>query len=55
MKRSLCMVLILMFISSVSAEVRLPSVLGSNMVLQRNTQVNFWGQARPVNSIRIET
>ncbi len=37
------------------AEVKLPAVLGSNMVLQRNTQVNFWGQATPNSTVRIAT
>ncbi len=36
------------------AEVRLPAVIGSNMVLQRETQVPVWGWARPGETIRIQ-
>ena len=32
---------------SASAKVELPSVMGSNMVLQRDTEVNIWGKAKP--------
>lgn len=31
---------------SVSAKVSLPSLVGDNMVLQRNTSVNVWGKAK---------
>lgn len=30
-----------------SAKVELPAVMGSNMVLQRDTEVNIWGKAKP--------
>lgn len=30
-----------------SAKVELPSIMGSNMVLQRDTDVNIWGKAKP--------
>ena len=55
MKRFLCCVLTLMMGAQVSAEVRLPAVLGSNMVLQRNTEVNFWGEATPRSRVQIVT
>lgn len=47
MKRLLLVALALIVSAQVSAEVKLPAVLGSNMVLQRNAQVNFWGEAAP--------
>jgi sialate O-acetylesterase len=44
---SLAVLLLGMFIAvtEVSAEVRLPKVIGSNMVLQRDREVNIWGWA----------
>ena len=38
----------------VSAEVRLPSVIGSHMVLQQNSTVNFWGWSNPSEQIKIK-
>lgn len=40
---------------AISAEVKLPSVLGSNMVLQRNTEVNLWGTADADKTVTVET
>ena len=37
--------LILCFSFIADARVGLPSILGDNMVLQRNTEVNLWGSA----------
>lgn len=37
------------------AEVRLPSILGNNMVLQRNTEVNLWGSAAAGKTVTVET
>ncbi len=38
-----------------NAEVKLPAIVSSNMVLQRNTTVVLWGWANPNESITIET
>jgi len=38
----------------VMAEVRLPAIVSSNMVLQRNTIVNIWGWANPHEKISIK-
>ena len=38
---------------AVQAKVTLPSILGSNMVLQRNTEVNLWGTAEPDKKVTI--
>ena len=35
------------------ADLKLPSILGSHMVLQQNTQVNIWGWANPGERIEI--
>ena len=38
-----------------TAEVRLPAVLGDNMVLQRNSEVNLWGWAKPHKTVKVKT
>ncbi|MFO7672547.1 MAG: sialate O-acetylesterase [Lutibacter sp.] len=43
----------LTFLHSVNAEVKLPAIVSSNMVLQRNTTVNLWGWASPNEKITI--
>ncbi|MDE7126362.1 MAG: sialate O-acetylesterase [Bacteroidales bacterium] len=37
------------------AEIRLPSILGSNMVLQRNVDVNLWGTASAGKTVTAKT
>src|SRR5690606_13044892 len=37
------------------ADIRLPHLLGNNMVLQRNSQVKLWGWATPGEVVRITT
>ena len=37
----------------VKAEVKLPSVLSDNMLLQQNTTVNIWGKANPSEKISV--
>jgi sialate O-acetylesterase len=39
--------------SSVTFE--LPSIIGDNMILQRNTEVNLWGKASPHQKVQITT
>lgn len=38
-----------------SAEVKLPAIFGSNMVLQRNSEVSIWGTANPRSTVSITT
>jgi len=40
---------------ALGADLRLPSILGSHMVLQQNTLVNIWGWARPGASVKVNT
>ena len=47
MKRFFLAAVVLLLAVQAEAEVKLPALLGSNMVLQRNTEVNFWGEASP--------
>lgn len=39
-------VLLLVFAGAVRAEVRLPAIIGDNMVLQQGTKVRIWGNAK---------
>ncbi len=41
--------------SSLFADVKLQSVFGDNMVLQRNTSANFWGTASPGEKVAISS
>lgn len=43
-----------LFIQSIKAEVKLPAIVSSNMVLQRNTTVVLWGWADAHEKISIE-
>ncbi|MCG2459372.1 sialate O-acetylesterase [Flavobacteriaceae bacterium F89] len=51
---SLVAAFILLFISAVQAEVKLPAIVSSNMVLQRNTTIQIWGWADPNERIFLE-
>ena len=44
----------LLFIEAVNAEVKLPAIVSSNMVLQRNTTIQLWGWADAKEKISIE-
>lgn len=57
MKRSIFPLLaavLLLTGQSVLAELKLPALISSNMVLQRNTQVVLWGWAEPGEEITLE-
>lgn len=55
MKRIVFLAIALLLSATAVAKVKLPAVLGDNMVLQRNTEVNFWGWADADAKIRITT
>ncbi|MGM9764573.1 MAG: sialate O-acetylesterase [Candidatus Cryptobacteroides sp.] len=40
-------------IFSLNAEVRLPHIIGDNMVLQRETEVKLWGTAKPGHKVTV--
>ena len=40
-------------LTAAQAKVVLPSILGNDMVLQRNTEVNLWGEAEPNKKVTI--
>lgn len=49
-------ILFLLLTASIShAKIKLPAVVSSNMVLQRNTTINLWGWADPHEKISIST
>lgn len=52
-KKILLLFLILSVKLSVSAQVKLPALVGDNMVLQQNAKVNLWGWASPNEKINI--
>src|SRR5690554_583191 len=45
----------LLFLSSLKAEVKLPAIVSSNMVLQRNATIVLWGWADAKEKITITT
>ena len=52
---SLFATICLLFTQSIYAEIKLPAIVSSNMVLQRNTTIVIWGWADPKEKITIET
>lgn len=57
MKRLTVFIIILnlQFLQEIKAEVKLPAIVSSNMVLQRNTTIKLWGWADAHEKIRIKT
>ena len=56
MRKVLLLIAVLLGAVTLSrAEVKLPAVLGDNMVLQRDSQVNLWGWAKPRKVVKIKT
>ncbi len=54
MKRtSFLLIALACLFTTVQAKVVLPSILGNDMVLQRNTEVNLWGEAEPDKKVTI--
>ncbi len=47
--------ILLLFVITVQAKVKVGSVLGENMVLQRDTEVQIWGTAQPGERLSITT
>lgn len=55
MKRIIFILIISTAFFSLKSEIKIASVLGSNMVLQRNTDVTIWGNAAPNEKLTITT
>ena len=54
MKKLFLFASLLFAAASMDAKVELPSVFGDNMVLQRNSEVAFWGTAKPDSKVTIK-
>lgn len=54
-KRILGAVIFLLFSSYLQAKIKLPSILGDNMVLQQQTEVKLWGEAKVKTTVKITT
>jgi sialate O-acetylesterase len=53
--KKLAVVLIISFIcSSVNALIKLPAIIGDNMVLQQNIQIPVWGWGKPYENVAIK-
>lgn len=55
MKRVILLVAAALMALGAEAKIKLPALVGSNMVLQRNTEVNLWGEATPSKKVTITT
>ena len=53
-RRFLFLTLLLSLAVAVSAEVKLPSVLGNDMVLQQGKKVAIWGEAKPAAKVVVK-
>jgi sialate O-acetylesterase len=51
---SLVAALILLFVTTIHAQIKLPAIVSSNMVLQRNTTIQIWGWADAKEKIFLE-
>ncbi|MDD4439453.1 MAG: sialate O-acetylesterase [Tissierellia bacterium] len=56
MKKTIVFLLIIfVLVVKTEAQLKLPALLSSNMVLQRNTEVNLWGESAPHSKVTIST
>lgn len=53
--KSFILIISILCISSISAKIKFASILGDNMVLQRNSAINIWGTANPNQKIVVQT
>ena len=49
------LILIICMLPETRADVKLPSVFGDRMVLQRNSEITIWGWAYPLEEVRVVT
>ena len=54
MKRVIWLALFVCMVLSLWGKIRLPSILGDNMVLQRSDTVNIWGWAAPSQNVTVK-
>ena len=54
-KRILWTIALMTFCMGSQAKVRLPHIIGDNMVLQQQTEVRLWGWAKPGKAVKVST
>lgn len=47
------LILLLLAVAMLQAQIKVASILGDNMVLQRNTEVKLWGKSKPNDKLTI--
>jgi len=55
MKKSLLLIILIAFLFSANAEIKLPAIFCDNMVLQQQTDAAIWGTAKPKTTVKITT
>ena len=55
MKKVLCIIVGMLCLLPLEAKVKLPSIIGNDMVLQQNTNANLWGWAARLRKITVKT
>ena len=55
MKRILLLFIALAAGWGAAAKIRLPEIIGNDMVLQQNAEVRLWGWAEPYAAVKVET
>jgi sialate O-acetylesterase len=54
--RNIFLIALALFVSiNVFANVRLPAIIGSHMVLQQNSKVTIWGWSDPAEKIKLKS
>ncbi len=48
-----CLFMVLLSLSIAKADVKLPAIIGDNMVIQRDTKASIWGFADPEEKVTI--
>ena len=55
MKKILAITTLMLLALGTQAKVRLPHLIGDNMVLQQQTEARLWGWAKPGKTIKVTT
>lgn len=54
MKKILCIIVGMLCLLPLGAKVKLPAIIGNDMVLQQNTNVNLWGGLHVLEKLQLE-
>ncbi len=54
-KKLLAVAAMTLFMTGVQAKVKLPHILGDNMILQQDTEANLWGWDKPNTEVKVST